>query len=117
METNIDNFKEGLREFIRRNDFSQQDVADILGCSAANVNKMLNASNKVTYESIVKLLMAGMRLEEAFGENVATIIRAGEQNSVVDGDRLSPAQIVRIGLEELLKNDPNTLESLIRSIK
>ena len=63
-----------LQEFMDRRGLTQQQLADEIGVTRGVVGKWNTRVSDVTRENCAKLLLAGMTLEEMFGEEVAQFV-------------------------------------------
>lgn len=64
-----------IQEFLTRKGFTQQQLADEIGVSREVVGKWNTQKSDVTRENCARLLLAGMTLEEMFGEDVAESVK------------------------------------------
>ena len=63
-----------LQEFMDRRGLTQQQLADEIGVTRGVIGKWNTQVSDVTRENCAKLLLAGMTLEEMFGEEVAQFV-------------------------------------------
>lgn len=63
-----------LQEFMDRRGLTQQQLADKIGVTRGVIGKWNTQKSDVTRENCAKLLLAGMTLEEMFGEEVAQFV-------------------------------------------
>lgn len=70
-----------FQSFLGRKKMKQREAADILGCSMGFVGMMASGKSKPSYETIIKLIDAGITVRELFGEEYAAKII---ENSNID---------------------------------
>ena len=61
-------FQEGLMAFMKRKDYTQQELADNIGVTRTSVNYWVNGRHEPMLRDINKLIEAGMSIEEIFGK-------------------------------------------------
>lgn len=54
--------------FMKRNDYTQQELADIIGVTRTSVNYWVNGRHEPMLRDINKLIKAGMSLDEILGK-------------------------------------------------
>lgn len=64
-----------LQEFLNRRGFTQQQLADEIGVTREVIGKWNTQKSDVTRENCARLLLAGMSLEEMFGDDVAESVK------------------------------------------
>lgn len=60
-------FQEGLAAFMKRKDYTQSSLADAIGVTRMALNYWVHGKHEPLLRDIKKLLDAGMKLEEIFG--------------------------------------------------
>jgi transcriptional regulator with XRE-family HTH domain len=61
-------FQEGLRAFMKRKEYTQEELANIVGLTRTAINYWVNGRHEPVLRDINKLREAGMTLEEIFGK-------------------------------------------------
>lgn len=79
-----------LQEFMDRRGLTQQQLADEIGVTRGVIGKWNTQVSDVTRENCAKLLLAGMTIEEIFGEEVAECVK----KSVLEEANISTSNIV-----------------------
>lgn len=103
------NIIDGLETFKTRMKLNNKQLAQIMKCSDSAVSLYLSGDSGMSLEKLALLLKAGMKLEEAFGEDVAQAIKANLRRSqTADVDPLS---IVSEGLQQILDVVKNQIEN------
>lgn len=96
------NIIDGLTAFKVRKNYSNNGLAELLGCSSSVVSLYLSGKSGLSLDKLAILLKDGMTLEEAFGAEVAEAVKAnilkGERSELSD-DTMS---IVIDGLQKIL---------------
>lgn len=96
-----------IQEFLNRKGFTQQQLADAIGVSREVVGKWNTQRSDVTRENCGRLLLAGMSLEEMFGDDVAKFVKKAilAESKVPDVSDEYCKNIVRRGLKLLTEDD------------
>lgn len=93
------NLVEGLTAYKSRMNINNKQLAQLLDCSDSVVSLYLSGKSGLSIDKLAVLLKNGMKLEEAFGEDVAEAVRAGLLKNVGASD---PLEIVTEGLRRIL---------------
>lgn len=93
------NLVEGLTTYKSRMNLNNKQLALLLDCSDSVVSLYLSGKSGLSLDKLAVLLKNGMKLEEAFGEDVAEAVRAGLLQNVGASD---PLEIVTEGLRRIL---------------
>ena len=93
------NLVEGLTAYKSRMNLNNKQLAQLLDCSDSVVSLYLSGKSGLSLDKLAVLLKNGMKLEEAFGEDVAESVRAGLLQNVGASD---PLEIVTEGLRRIL---------------
>ena len=93
------NLVEGLTAYKSRMNLNNKQLAQLLDCSDSVVSLYLSGKSGLSLDKLAVLLKNGMKLEEAFGEDVAEAVRAGLLQNVGASD---PLEIVTEGLRRIL---------------
>ena len=93
------NLVEGLTAYKSRMNLNNKQLARLLDCSDSVVSLYLSGKSGLSLEKLAVLLKNGMKVEEAFGEDVAEAVRAGLLKNVGASD---PLEIATEGLRRIL---------------
>lgn len=93
------NLVEGLTAYKSRMNLNNKQLTQLLDCSDSVVSLYLSGKSGLSLDKLAVLLKNGMKLEEAFGEDVAEAVRAGLLKNVGASD---PLEIVTEGLRRIL---------------
>ncbi|MBR4348295.1 MAG: hypothetical protein IKP90_05080 [Fibrobacter sp.] len=96
------NIIEGLTAFKVRKNYSNNKLAEVLGCSSSVVSLYLSGKSGLSLDKLAILLKDGMTLEEAFGDEVAAAVKsnmAKDFNKAFTDDSMT---IVIDGLQKIL---------------
>ena len=93
------NLVECLTAYKSLMNLNNKQLAQLLDCSDSIVSLYLSGKSGLSLDKLAVLLKNGMKLEEAFGEDVAEAVRAGLLQNVGASD---PLEIVTEGLRRIL---------------
>ena len=93
------NLVECLTAYKSLMNLNNKQLAQLLDCSDSVVSLYLSGKSGLSLDKLAVLLKNGMKLEEAFGEDVAEAVRAGLLQNVGASD---PLEIVTEGLRRIL---------------
>lgn len=103
------NIIDGIAAFKTRMKLNNKQLAQIMKCSDSAVSLYLSGDSGMSLEKMALLLKAGMKLEEAFGDDVAEAIIANlRKNQQADVD---PMSIVAEGLQQILDTLKKRIET------
>ena len=93
------NLVECLTAYKSLMNLNNKQLAQLLDCSDSVVSLYLSGKSGLSLDKLAVLLKNGMKLEDAFGEDVAEAVRAGLLQNVGASD---PLEIVTEGLRRIL---------------
>lgn len=88
----------GIKDFRRRRNITQSELASMLGVSGQNVSNMERGISTPSVDGMFALAENGATLEELFGDALASKIGRRPESETP----LEKARIVKQGLQELL---------------